>query len=432
MMRVLSRHIPIIRLVTAFLRTRYLSRRLKARADVERWQAKRIERWLRETAAKAGYYRGLPIDRLENLPIVDKSILMADFEKFNLAGITAEQGWSIFGGGQPPEGLSAGASTGTSGNRGLFVISDEERYEWLGVMLGKLLPNFPFEKARIALILPLNTSLYSAANRAGGLRLQFFDLKRGVEVLTPEILAFRPDTIIAPPKVLCWLAEHDASLKPRRLFSGAEVLDPVDRRIVEARYGIRLGEIYMATEGLLATTCRLGTLHLAEDVVHFELQEASGGVVSPIISDFTRRTQVMARYRMNDLLRLKAEPCACGSPLRAVSEVIGRCDDIFELPRVAGDGTVPVTPDVLRNAILDADRRITDFRLVQIGRQTLDLLLPRELPAETVETACVALAHLLRGMGAEARIVAAQDDLPPPAAKLRRVERRWRAVDAAS
>ena len=433
MKRLLCRHIPILRLVTAFLRTRYLSRRLKTRADIERWQAKRIEGWLRDTVAKAGYYGGLPIERLENLPVIDKSVLMADFEKFNFVGITADKGWSIFAGHPQPKGFSVGASTGTSGNRGLFVISDEERYEWLGVMLGKLLPNFPFEPARIALILPLNTALYSAANRAGRLRLQFFDLKRGVEALTPEIVAFRPDTIIAPPKVLRWLAERDASLKPKRLFSGAEVLDPVDRQIVEARYGIRLDEIYMATEGLFATTCRLGTLHLAEDVVHFELQEVPGsGLVSPIISDFTRRTQVMARYRMNDLLRLKAEPCACGSPLRAVTEVVGRCDDIFELPSAAGGGAVLVTPDVLRNAILDADRRIDDFRLVQSGRQTLDLLLPRELPAETVAAACVVLARLLLGMGAEARIVAAQEDLPPPMAKLRRVERRWQATDTAS
>jgi phenylacetate-coenzyme A ligase PaaK-like adenylate-forming protein len=153
--------------------------------------------------------------------------------------------------------------------------------------------------------------------------------------------------------------------------------------------------------------------------------------VSPIISDFTRQTQVMARYRMNDLLRLKAEPCACGSPLRAVAEIVGRCDDVFELPGASEDGTVLVTPDVLRNAILDADRRITDFRLVQNGRDTLRLLLPKYLPAETVEGARAALARLLHGMGAVALIVAAREDLPPPAAKLRRVERRWRATDTA-
>ena len=89
----------------------------------------------------------------------------------------------------------------------------------------------------------------------------------------------------------------------------------------------------MATEGLLGTSCAHGTLHLAEDAVHFELEPVAGGdLVSPIISNFTRETQIMARYRMNDLLRLKPEGCACGSPLRAIAEVAGRSDDIFELP----------------------------------------------------------------------------------------------------
>ncbi|MDQ6436274.1 CoF synthetase [Mesorhizobium sp. LHD-90] len=416
--------------MTAFLRTRRLSRTLKTRADVEAWQAERITAWLRETVAAAPFYRGRRIEKLDDLPVVDKSVLMAAFEKFNRAGVTREEGWRAVESGRPPKGYSVGASTGTSGNRGLFVISHAERYEWLGVIVAKLLPGFPLEKARIALILPLNTALYGAVNRTGRLRLRFFDLRRGVATLTPEVVAFRPDTIIAPPTVLRWLAEHDRSLRPKRLFSSAEVLDPIDRDIVEARYDIRLREIYMATEGLLATSCAHGTLHLAEDVVHFELEPVpESDLVSPIVSDFTRETQAMARYRMNDLLRLKNDACLCGSPLRAVAEVVGRSDDIFVLSRAGGEGSIPVTPDVLRNAILNADRRIADFRLAQTGRRTLSLTLPKDLLAETVEAACAALSNLLRNMGAEARIAAVQQDLPPPTVKLRRVERRWRAEE---
>jgi len=421
------RDMPLLRLAGAFLRTRRLARRLKTRADVERWQEQRIAHWLGHAVPEVGYYRGRQFRSLGDLPVIDKAVLMANFERFNSARITAEACWAILEGGRQPPGHIVGASTGTSGNRGLFVISTAERWEWLGVMLGKLLPRFPLETARIALALPLSTALYSSASRTRRVALQFFDLKRGVEAVTPEIVAWRPDTIIAPPNVLRFLAEHDLTLAPKRLFSAAEVLDLVDRTAIERRYRLTLGQIYMATEGLLGTSCAHGTLHLAEDAVHFELEPVPGSdLVSPIISDFIRETQVMARYRMNDLLRLAREPCPCGSPLRAVAEIVGRSDDIFVLPRRDGEGTVTVTPDVLRNAILDADRRIADFRLIQTGADAIELLLAADAPSEMLAVARDAVERLLAAMAARAQLSARAAPLSAPTVKLRRVERRWR------
>lgn len=428
-MRFAFRHLPILRLVSSFVRTRLLTRRLKTRADLETWQRRRIRRWLRDTVGSTDYYRGRNIGGLDDLPIVDKTIVMGAFEQFNSAGLSSAEGWRMFNSGQQRQGYVVGASTGTSGNRGLFVISDDERYEWLGVMLGKLLPAFPLETARIALILPLHTALYNSANRTRRLDLKFFDLRGGVPAIAPEIVGFAPDTIIGPPKVLRWLAEQDRTLAPKRLFSAAEVLDPVDRDIIEKRYQMRLGEIYMATEGLLATSCAHGTLHLAEDVMHFELQPVpDSDLVSPVISDFTRQTQVIARYRINDLLRMKTDTCRCGSPLRAVAEVAGRCDDIFELPRAPGAGPVPVTPDVLRNAILDSDRSITDFRLIQIDHNELRLLLPDTVSPAAATAAEMALRRLLQRIGTQPLISVERESLSPPAVKLRRVERRWSAA----
>ena len=85
-----------------------------------------------------------------------------------------------------------------------------------------------------------------------------------------------------------------------------------------------------------------------------------------------------------------------------------------------------VTPDVLRNAILGADRSITDFRLVQQGPEIIELLLPETAAPGTLASARDAVEHLLRGMGARADITTACVVLPPPTVKLRRVERRWR------
>lgn len=346
---------------------------------------------------------------------------MQNFADYNSAGVSAADGWAIFENRAPQKtGYFVGASTGTSGNRGLYVISDAERYEWLGVMLAKTLPRFPFETARIALILSLNSALYKTVN-APGLNLRFFDLHAGLDVLLPAVAAYAPDTVIAPPKVLRAFAESTRRLPLKRLFSGAEVLDPLDRAVIEARFGVTVREIYMATEGLLGVACEHGTLHLCEDAVLFEWEDVAGSdLKTPIITDFTRTTQAMCRYRMNDLLRLSNKPCPCGSPYQAVVAIEGRADDLLII-----GGTHTVTPDIVRNAIVDADRRILDFRLRQTGPEELELVLPQDLPSEAADRAMAALVALFSSLNLSVHIVVHLEILTTSARKLRRVERIW-------
>lgn len=270
-------------------------------------------------------------------------------------------------------------------------------------------------------MLPRSSRLYDAANESGRLALRFFDLTDGLDDQLANVAAFRPNVLVAPPHALIALARADLPLSPVKVFSGAEVLDPMDRAEIEARFGITVREIYMATEGLFGVACDHGTLHLCEDCVAFEW-EPEGGLAKPLVTDFTRRSQVMIRYRMNDLLRLSDMPCPCRSPLQAVAEVAGRADDSFRLKRADG-AAITVTPDILRNAILDASRVITDFRLAQTGTASLRLLLPPE-QAGALPEAHAALTRLLDGLGVSADIQAAAEPLPVPVGgKLRRVIR---------
>ena len=407
--------------LAAWWRTRRLARGLRTRADIAAWQGQQLARLRRDVLPRLAFYRDLQARPIDALPVIDKRVLMSRFEDFNLPGITADEGWAALAGGGRLAGYHIGASTGTSGNRGLYVISEQERWRWLGTMVAKTMPRL--RRARIALILPLDTSLYSTA-RSGLLKLRFFDLKRGLADCGAGVAALDPDTLIAPPKVLRWLCDNGGPLRRvRHVFSAAEVLDPRDREIIEARFNVTVREIYMATEGLLGVACEHGTLHLCEDCVKFEYERPIEGsdLVTPIITDFSRQTQAMVRYRMNDLLRLQHAPCPCGSPLQAVAQVEGRMDDLLYLPGMGG--VVTVTPDVMRNAIVGADRRIDDFRLVQTGADQLELSLTSALPAEAAQAA---LERVLEAMGARATIsVTVVPILEISARKLRRVERRW-------
>lgn len=409
----------------AFWRTRRLARRLRTRGDVAQWRDRRLKRFLTRIAPRVSAYAHLQPQRLEDLPIFDKATLMSRFDAYNTAGVTLAETRAVLDAGQDRvRGLIVGQSTGTSGNRGVFIISEVERFTWLGVILAKTLPDALTHRHRVALALPSYSTLYDSAAASGRLQIRFFDLAKGVDAWRSEIAAYDPDTIVAPPKVLRELAES-TSLRPANVFSGAEVLDLIDRRIVEDRFGGKVREIYMATEGLFGVACPRGLLHLAEDVVAFEWESAPSGLSMPIITDFTRTTQIMARYRMNDLLRLSQTPCACGSPLQAVEAVEGRQDDLFRMQ--GAFGLVLVTPDVLRNAIVDADRRILDFRVVQTAADRIELALAAELPEEAFASARAAMQAALERLGVVAITIESKRGIAPSFdRKLRRVRCDWR------
>lgn len=407
--------------LAAFIEARRRLMLWKDREGLLRAQEKRLYAFLRRTAVKVPAFESIRGRFLQDWPIMDKAALMANFDRYNRLGLTAAEGWTHLEAGTAPKGYAIGASTGTSGNRGLYIVSERERYRWLGTILSRALPDFLARRHRVAIVLPANSRLYDAANESGRLQLRFFDLGQGIEAQFAPLAEFQPTVIVAPPKFLRALAESDTQVAPQRIFSGAEVLDEEDRRIVEKRFDIIVREIYMATEGLFAIACPHGTLHLLEDQVAFEFLpvEGSSNLVTPLITDFSRETQVMVRYRMNDVLELAPIPCPCGLPHRAVQQVHGRCDDIFTLPSFGKP--VRITPDVIRNAVLKSDKRISDFRVIQSDRNTVRLELRAE-EADCLPAAVASLRALFTDCGAAPEIKPVATELTPPSdRKLRRV-----------
>lgn len=369
--------------------------RLRDRAALEAWQERPLQDWLRDAAGVA---------RLADLPVMDRAGLMADFAACNRLGLTVEAASAIAEGRAPaPHGYHVGLSTGTtSGRRMPYVISEEERFVWLGTILAKALGPGALRRPRVAVALPRGSALYDAAGGGRVLPLCFVPLGEGFAAARDRLLAFRPDVLVAPPRLLHWLALQRAPLTPRHIFAAAEMLDPPDRAAITAGFPrARLGEIYMATEGLFAVSCRHGRLHVAEDCLRFDLHPAGDGTAEAVITDFTRAAQVMARYRTGDLVRVV--PCTCGSPLRAVV-LAGRAVD-----RIGGHA-----PDLLRDTVLASGA--TDFRLVQRGEDDPVLTLP---PGAEMAAPKAALEALLRR-----QVRVEVQPLPlPEGEKLRRVMR---------
>lgn len=415
----------------AYVAKRWTLARLRTAQEVRDRQQRLLARQLDYAAGHIPFYRSYAGKPLADYPVMDKALALAHFRDLNAHGVTGEQAWQVAEKGLSDANhsgrlgnLTIGTSSGTSGNRGLFLVSDEERYQWLGSILARTLPDFPFSRHRIAVMLATGNSLYETTRQSGRLAFGFHDLRQGIETHRKAMEAFDPDVIVAPPKALRRLAEQAFILKPAHLFAGGEVLDPLDAAPVTARYGVAPRSIYQATEGFIGLACRHGMIHLNEDDMLIEREQVPGHPdrFVPIITDLRRRAQAMIRYRLNDILVPATGPCTCGSPLLAIERIEGRCDDVIEVPSGSG-GLLSLMPDMIRTTILDAERRLTDFRFDQTAPAGFLLRLPANAPQGAEAGIAEALRAMFCAQGAcqgisiEARLGIHED----VAGKLRRI-----------
>lgn len=396
------------------------------------WQDARVRRHLSWVRARSPYYRDLFADldprEWRAWPTTDKAAMMANFDAFNTAGVTLARALAVATRAEternfaPTIGpLTVGLSSGTSGARGVFLVSSDERRRWAAVILRRLLPGGLARPHRVAFFLRADSNLYRTV-RSRRLQFTFFDLLAPFESHHERLAKLRPTVLVAPPGALRLIAEHGPPLAPERVVSVAEVLEPQDRAAIEARLG-PVREVYQATEGFLGVSCAHGRLHLNEDLLAVDLEEAGEGRFTPVVTDFSRRTQPIVRYRLDDLL-VPAPACACGSPLLALERVEGRRDDVLLLP--ARDGGVRrVFPDFVRRALMLAPG-VREYRARQTAPDTLEV----EVVPDTADvrgSAALALSRAWADLGVEdVHVHFVPYAFTPGARKLRRVERTWR------
>lgn len=389
----------------------HLRRPPSSRRALERRQCQRLDEllwYVRERSPFYGsYLRGTRKPRFDRLPIIDKRTMMAHFDELNTVGVKKERAFEVALSAERSRdfskdlrGLTVGLSSGTSGHRGLFLVNEHERALYAGAMLAKLLPDslVSTRRDRVALFLRASSRLYESIG-SRRLRFEYFDLMDEMYVHQARLRALQPTLLFAPPSALRALAEIWAGspppIAPRRIFSVAEVLEPVDEKVVRSAFGQPVHQVYQATEGLLGQTCRYGTLHLNEDLLLIEREwiDRESGRFTPIVTDLHRRTQPILRYRLDDVLVHRPAPCPCGSVLRSVDRIEGRADDTFLFPLKDGSGVRAVYPDFLRRAVLTSTDDASAYGVRQVSESTVELFLQG-----TTENGFGAVANAVREM----------------------------------
>jgi putative adenylate-forming enzyme len=388
----------MLELLKQFWATKRRWRTLRDAKTLENYQNTKAKSLIRYVAKHSSFYhnhwQGYDLNDWQHLPTVNKQLMMTHFDTFTTVGIKREEALHFANQAEADKETSTGKftyglSSGTSGQHGLFVVSDEERALWAGVMLARVLHNFKPE--RIALFLRANSNLYETIGQGRFLQFRYFDLSTPLQKSIKLLNNFQPTILVAPPSLLEQLArEREAGslhIQPEQLISVAEILEPQDKVKLEATFNVPVHQIYQATEGLLAISCKHGSLHIQEDLVAVQLEPLGQNHFTPVITDLWRKTQPIIRYDLGDVVRLETERCSCGNPWRVISHIEGRQSDLLDFP--TSQGKYYLFPDELRQGILSI-RGMTDYTIIQKENGDLQIYLetsePFNLSAARVKT----------------------------------------------
>lgn len=415
-----------------FVRYRYFSK-FSSRRQLEQWQSRRVHRLAKWLKKHSRYYRERLADDPLQTPMIDKKLMMENFDHLNTKGLKKDVALKLAIACEQSrdftpmiDGVTVGLSSGTSGSRGLFCAGFIERARYAGAILAKALPGTRGSQ-KVAFFLRANSNLYESVG-SKKLMFRYFDLLAPLEDHAEELRRYQPTLLVAPASVLTRLAALlQGEIRPlhdlQRIYSVAEVLEERDQKRIEDVFGLAVHQIYQCTEGFLAISCREGHLHLNEDLVLIEKHWLDRKLkkFSPVITDFNRRTQPIFRYRLNDILTEDPRPCPCGSVMTRIRQIEGRCDDIVYFPKSTGDW-LPVFPDFVRNAILHASDEIEDYRVIQEPQGRLRISLKGDDVAALAEKVSLHLDLLAKKLQTQLPEIVFNDEFPElNLKKLRRV-----------
>jgi putative adenylate-forming enzyme len=320
-------------------------------------------------------YKNFDIKKWKELPIIDNKIMMNHFSEFNTKGVTRDEAlFSTMDTAKHQEfkhrhkEINVISSPGTSGVQSLFLMNSFEESRWVGSFLAKAIPPSFRSQHKIALFMRKNSSFYDSLQN-NKIQIKYFDMVSSVRNSILELEKFRPSIIIAPPSILRSIAflkkEMRLRLQPKKIFSVAEVLEPIDQAFIENVFETKLHQIYQATEGFLGITCSHNVMHLNEDLLIFEDEDLGQDRFTPIITDLYGELQPLIRYRLGDVLIRGENNCPCGSYYRTVEKIECRKEDVFIFYDIYKNKRVLLYPEYIRETLVLFADQIEEYIFTQ-------------------------------------------------------------------
>lgn len=328
---------------------------------------RRFRKLLKHAVEKSRFYqlyykehgitrRDLDSIRPEDLPVIDKNVMMANYDDLVTDPALKRADLERFIDDSPAPGskyknhYSVVHTSGSSGTIGLFVYGP---HEWqiskaLGLRVtGISLPLL--RRKRVAFIAATDGHFASVSSFYNLHRLLFrrlpLSINNPIEEICAQIDKFKPDVISGYASGLNLLAGEQLAgridIAPTEAYCTGDPLTPGFRQRIEKAFGTNPSNIYGSSETmtLAGECCSYHRLHLFDDwfsvqVVDDDLQPARQGKI--IITNLYNFTQPLIRYQMNDAIVLSDTPCPCGSHFPVIENIAGRHEEFLWFER--GDG----------------------------------------------------------------------------------------------
>ena len=307
----------------------------------------------------------------------------------------------------------AGASSGSTGRRGVFVYDwDGWTTAYLGVVRQLLRELAAWPKAAHPPLVATVASgtathiFYSATQTFSTPRLATrpFAVTQPVAEIVAGLGDCQPDLLFGYTSALHALSREARAgrlrIAPRLVIATSEPLLPEIRAELEQAWDVPVLNYYACSEaGAVAISCHRGGdgLHLADDLLIVEPVTSRDEPVPPggradkiYLTNLFNHTLPLIRYEITDEVTLLDGPCRCGSGHRLIADPQGRLDDTFDY------GQIAVHPHVFRSP-LSRHRSIIEYQIRQTARgATITVVCdgPADLPALEAE-----LAAGLTGIG---------------------------------
>ncbi len=354
-----------------------------SRDEIKTYQLRKVQNIinyaLRYSAFFAKHYRDLDVNRVWSLPTVNKELMMENLSTYNTIGLTRQEILDFcleiersrdFS--KRLKDVNIGMSSGTSGNKGVEITTRREE----AYLKTALFARFPLPKAKLNLAFILRVSTPAFQINRFGHHLTYINQMNPLEEICAQLESLEPNVISAPTSMLRLLADQveqgKLSVNLKEIVSYAEILYPEDKNYLSQVFNCPVFEIYKATEGAIALSCRLGNLHINEDLIAVELFDENGTPTQAgkpshrmLVTDLHKTSQPILRYELDDVLTISPEPCLCGSSFRVIQQIQGRADDLFCGVRADGGQNQFIFPDYIRRAIIVLSDTIKDYQVIQ-------------------------------------------------------------------
>ncbi len=208
-------------------------------------------------------------------------------------------------------------------------------------------------------------------HRLGVMNEQFLSVYDQSNLNLARLKEIKPHLLIGFPSVLMVIGQEmkrrsEKPLRPKLLFTLAEVLTEQDRQFLREQWGTDPIDLYGANEvGHIAFQCsKRSGYHLNSDSLHVEIIAGEKPVPvgergEIVVTNFDLRVMPIIRYRVGDIAQLMEGKCSCGCQLPLLNQIAGRSDGFI----ISADGKTFSALEV--SLLLKPVGGIKRYRLIQ-------------------------------------------------------------------